>query len=419
MVVAVLGCGLVALRTSADAAEPHDDRRMAVMAIYQKQVYPFLQTYCVACHGAQKHKGDVDFESVASAEAALGASALWKTCTEKLAAREMPPEKERRQPSDEERALIAGWLRSVRRLSPRDPGISAFRRLSRAEYANSLHDLLGCDPQVAAELPADVVGEGYNSSISPLLMEKYLLIADEVLDQLIKPDQLVLKWRAGQLDAVTGARREEGKPDGGERRFSGPGEVTAVIPAPVDGTYTIRVKASTEKLGKDPAKLAVRIDGQVVGELKVTAPPRSPAVVTVTVRLAAGKARLSLLMANPYVDPEPPKKDPAAQAAPRAGAARPKPPATPAARQGATARPADAPAAPASADGQLLRTVTIEELEVQGPPGALASPAQRRLLVAVARQGRDQGRGRPAHRRGLRAARLPPPAGGRRDRGAA
>ncbi len=378
----ILIAALFPLRAVAGAAEPSTgDTRQAVLSAYEQQVHPFLKTYCATCHNAQKHKGDVDFESVAGAEAALAKPALWKTCAEKLATREMPPEKERKQPSDAERGVVAAWVRSVRRLSPRDPGVSAIRRLSRAEYANSLHDLLGCDPQVAAELPADVVGEGYNNSISPLLMEKYLLVADEVLDQLIKPDQLMLTWRAGQLDAIVGAQREEGRPDGAERRFTGPGEVTALIPAPVDGTYTIRVKASAEKLGRDPAKLAVRIDGQVVGELKITAAPKTPAVQTLTIKLAAGKARLSLLMANPYVEVEAPKKDPAAQVVTKPGATKPKPPTvTPAKPGGVTKQAAGAAGA---GDGQQLRIVTIEDIEVLGPPGALASPAQRRLLVAM------------------------------------
>jgi hypothetical protein len=53
----------------------------------------------------------------------------------------------------------------------------------------------------------------------------------------------------------------------------------AVIPAPADGTYTIASGASAERTtNKEPARLAIRIDGQVIGELKITAPSKYPAV---------------------------------------------------------------------------------------------------------------------------------------------
>ena len=362
------------------AATALEQLRKGSARAYEQQVAPLLSTYCVSCHGPEKHKGDINFAAIATGAAALTEQATMKNCATKLLAREMPPEKEHKQPSDAERETIMAWVAGLRRLAPRDPGPGIIRRLSRVEYANTLHDLLGVDPKVAADLPNDSVGEGYNSTISPLLMEKYLLVADEVLDQLIKPDHMSLSWKAGQLDAIIERKAQEGKPDGAERRLSGPCEVTAVIPAPVDGTYTITLRAAAEKSSsREPARLAVRVDGQVVGEVKITATPKYPANYSVTFKLSTGKAHLSLLMANPFVE------DAAAPTAAKSGAlSAPAPSPKPAADKSAVK-----PAAPPTG-GPEMRTVVLESVEVAGPPASLPSEAQRRLFVAL--PGKDLGK---------------------------
>ena len=52
------------------------------------------------------------------------------------------------------------------------------RRLNRAEYNNTIRDLVGLDLHPADDFPSDDVGYGFDNigdvlSISPLLMEKY------------------------------------------------------------------------------------------------------------------------------------------------------------------------------------------------------------------------------------------------------
>ncbi len=351
------------------ASDPTDQIRSTLVSGYEQQVLPLLKTYCFACHGKDKQKGDINFSSYSNGNAAVGNLRLWKSCAAMIAAHEMPPEKETKQPTAAERTLLIAWIRDLKRLLPRDPGSGIIRRLSRREYANTLHDLLGVDPKVADELPSDAVGEGFDSSIPPLLMEKYLLVADDVLDQLIRPDQLQIKWNAGQLDATIGLEHapQKGKADGAEVRFAGPGEVNSVIPAPVDGTYTIRIRASAEKTtSKEPARLAVRIDNQVIGELRVTAAPKNPAVYTVTCKLTAGRSQLSVLTANPYVEaiPEPTKP---AGGQPTPVADKPKPATPPVTGK----------------DGRPVRTVIIDTIEITGPPGGRQSDAQKRLFVAM------------------------------------
>jgi len=388
---------LLAGVTWAGDAPPADSleaRSELVRTNYETQVYPLLKTYCFACHGPEKHKADINLANLATGHAVvnLNQSAI-RHCISKLVVREMPPEKEA-QPTDEERKRIVDWLASLKRLSPRDPGPGTIRRMSRVEYANTLHDLLGVSPTVAAEMPNDAVGAGFNSAISPLLMEKYLLVADEVLDQLIRPEQARLKFTAGQMDVVANGKIEAGKADGGERRISGAGQVVTTFPAPSSGTYTFVIKAGAERLGKDPLRLAVRCDNQVVGELKITADLKNPAPYTLTCQLPVGKTSLALIVVNPYVDPaelpKPPTPPAATPPKPPAAAPPPKPPTPPPAPPGKP--PVKPPAPPAKPPPPpppppptppTARTLVIDTIEITGPPAAAQTPAQKRLFVAT------------------------------------
>jgi hypothetical protein len=63
--------------------------------------------------------------------------------------------------------------------TPKDPGRVTVRRLNRAEYNNTVRDLLGVDLKPADEFPADDVGYGFDNigdvlSVQPILLEKYL-----------------------------------------------------------------------------------------------------------------------------------------------------------------------------------------------------------------------------------------------------
>ncbi|MBM3847350.1 MAG: DUF1592 domain-containing protein, partial [Verrucomicrobia bacterium] len=70
----------------------------------------------------------------------------------------------------------------------KNPGPFVMRRLSKVEYANTLHDLYGVNTSIADSLPDEVVGEGYLNSISPLQSELFLEIANDVVGQVVAPE---------------------------------------------------------------------------------------------------------------------------------------------------------------------------------------------------------------------------------------
>ncbi len=378
LVLALVLTGAAAFLAASDGTVERTPLQLVERACEQ-HVLPVLRTYCMDCHDRDQAKGDIDFSNLRSGVDALIDRDLVLHGIDKLLAHEMPPST-KPQPSEDQRRAIAEWLTSLRRLSPPDPGPNAIRRMSRAEYANTLHDLLGADPAVAAELPADTVGAGFDSSISPLLMEKYLLVVDEVLDRAIRPGQMIVRWNGAQLDAIVASAVDPGKDDGLERTLTGAAQVVASIPAPIDGTYTVRVRAASDRIGREPVRLAVRVGNQIVGELKITAPSKAPGTYSLSCKLPAGKAALALIIVNPAVEAEP---APAVKAKP----AKTKPAAKrkPASADQPAAEPAkDAvPAAPVAPPIPMERSAIIHSVEVAGPPAALASDVQRRLFVAM------------------------------------
>ena len=176
--------------TATRAAGETDDAdwakaRAEAMKTYKGQVAPFVSTYCTVCHGGKKQKGGVNLQNAVKNPDSHSSRLLFKRAATQIKSHDMPPDDEDKQPSDLERKAIVDWIGGMKYLSPKDPGFFVIRRLNRVEYGNTLHDLFGVDPQIAHELPDEVFGAGYTNSLSPLLMEQYLAVANEAMNKII------------------------------------------------------------------------------------------------------------------------------------------------------------------------------------------------------------------------------------------
>src|ERR1041384_4580588 len=65
-----------------------------------------------------------------------------------------------------------------------DRGPAVIRRLTRLEYRNTLHDLLGSSPAIAGAFPVEERRLGFDNNgaalgTSPVLIEQYLLAAEK------------------------------------------------------------------------------------------------------------------------------------------------------------------------------------------------------------------------------------------------
>ena len=153
----------------------------------KNEVSPFLSIYCLRCHTDNRRNGDVTFQGLLKNPDGPAFQKLWKQASAQIAAHQMPPAGEDKQPSEKERKAVIDWVTGMKNLLPKDPGPFVIRRLNKREYGNTLHDIFGVDPAIARDLPEEVLGAGYTNTLSPLLIEKYLSIANDVLDKSFAP----------------------------------------------------------------------------------------------------------------------------------------------------------------------------------------------------------------------------------------
>ena len=118
---------------------------------------------------------------------------LWGRLAEYVEAGDMPPEG-RPQPTQAEveqmTRAIEEVLSNVDCGRETDPGRVTMRRLNRAEYNNTIRDLVGIDFHPADDFPSDDVGYGFDNigdvlTLPPLLFEKYLAAAEATAEKAI------------------------------------------------------------------------------------------------------------------------------------------------------------------------------------------------------------------------------------------
>jgi mono/diheme cytochrome c family protein len=193
-----LGSGVMAMALVAFAfsltlpctAEPAEDPDFAALQVdarksFKDVVTPFVNSYCSRCHGQDRQKGGINFGPALKNPGETASSKRWKQALVIVKSHDMPPDSADKQPTDEERQKFLTGIGKIKFLSSKDPGPFVIRRLTKVEYGNTLHDLLGVDPAVADELPDEVFGEGYLNTLSPLQSEQYLAIANDVLDRVL------------------------------------------------------------------------------------------------------------------------------------------------------------------------------------------------------------------------------------------
>ena len=187
LALALVGFALALPTAVAVAAEEQDSASLQAESkkVFKDRVTPFLNTYCTQCHGLYKMEGGITFVPALKTPGVPSSTKLWNQAVANVKAHDMPPEDSKKQPTDEERQMFVDWVGTIKFLSPKDPGVFVIRRLTKVEYGNTLRDLFGVAPAVAAELPDEVFGEGYLNSMSPLQSEKYLAIANEVLERIL------------------------------------------------------------------------------------------------------------------------------------------------------------------------------------------------------------------------------------------
>lgn len=157
-----------------------------IRADQAKDMAVYLEQHCVKCHGPEKQKGKLRLDNLAKPPEELE---RWQEVLEAIEYGDMPPKEEKR-PGADETALFKKIVTAGLKGSGEGPSV-AVRRMSRYEYENTVHDLLGIDTPLAELLPEDSRTQGFDNvaeglSLSSVLIEKYLEAANAAYDGTIR-----------------------------------------------------------------------------------------------------------------------------------------------------------------------------------------------------------------------------------------
>jgi len=268
-------------------------------SLFAKSIQPFFSANCYVCHSAQLKSGGVNLEAYQTAASVTQEREKWELILEKLRTGEMPP-KPRPRPNEAELKTVIAWIegefaRADRLIKP-DPGRVTARRLNRAEYNNTVRDLLGVNFRPADDFPQDDAGYGFDNigdvlSLSPVLMEKYLAAAEKVArTALLGPEQikptLVQRRAQGRRLVPTNTPLLDYDLTG----LTLPNAVHVTHRFPVDGEYIINaIVGGTRPGGSAPLQIALWVDGEQVQVLELD--PAAEASFSLEQQELSGNAR--------------------------------------------------------------------------------------------------------------------------------
>jgi len=178
---------VLALTLVSPAQADEEALRADAKKTFKEKVGPFVEKYCIRCHGSRPKAG-INLKSALKCPGSASSFLHWKKAVANVKVHDMPPEDVSKVPTDEERLQFIEWIGKLKYLAPRDPGPFVIRRLTKVEYGITLHDLYGVDPSIVDSLPTEVAGAGYLNSISPLQSELFLDIANKVVAQVVAPE---------------------------------------------------------------------------------------------------------------------------------------------------------------------------------------------------------------------------------------
>jgi cytochrome c553 len=237
---------------------------------FAESIRPVLAENCGTCHSPKNPKNPANFLRASTAADMETNRSLWRDVAAQLRNRTMPPVATKL--TEQDRLRVSSWIDNQLRQTACNAGDFAgpavVRRLNRREYHNTIRDLLGIDFDVSAIFPADGTGgAGFDTNgetlyIPPLLMERYMEAAQQILDRVLITPPLLRNFTAHEMlpspAPAAGAAETV--------RTLAPGEAISVtIPIYLEGDYDIRAFVTRQDV---PAKVELRVDGAEMGELK-------------------------------------------------------------------------------------------------------------------------------------------------------
>jgi len=260
----------------APASKPESD-----WPAFQKTVLPFLAKHCFECH-TDKKSGDVRLDQFQDDKSLAKGLVTLERVRVVLRKQAMPPKKGPQPEADAVKSVLA-WLETFSERMERASRLDrvTLRRLNRAEYNNTVRDLLGVHFRPGDDFPADVPAHGFDNvgsvlSVSPVLVEKYLAAAEKVSRtalfgaELMKPERVAHQpfCAADAFSKNTNVKFEYD-----ETGMSLPSALHVTQRFAVAGEYNLRaIMRGWRPVGSNPVELAFWIDGKKVHEAKIAVP---------------------------------------------------------------------------------------------------------------------------------------------------
>ena len=240
---------------------------------YEQHILPILEDNCYECHGDGADRGGVALDDFADYKTLTSDIDLWHHVWRNLRAQTMPPSDEP-QPTPEDAAIVRAWIeRDVFKVdcNTPDPGRVTARRLNRTEYKNTVKEIFGVDYDVEEEFPPDDSGYGFDNvgdalSLSPLLLEKYLSAAADIVGEIVHTDGPQIPthtiWNGNFKDA-SGNKTDHRLPFAKESALVGKIKITH------PGPYSLILQGSVGDASKFTSATAtgiLKIDGKEISK---------------------------------------------------------------------------------------------------------------------------------------------------------
>ncbi|MEC9071261.1 MAG: DUF1592 domain-containing protein, partial [Myxococcota bacterium] len=187
-----------------------------------------------------------------------------------------------------------------------DPGRVTLHRLNRAEYNNTVRDLLGTEIQPADDFPNDDHGYGFDNnadvlSMSPLLFELYEHAAEILIAETMKipvTEPTTFHFEAEDVEHTTG-----GASGADAWNIWSNGEALGVAHLPASGTYTMTAYGYGQQAGPDDVEMTFSIDGTIVAEITVTNDAQTPQEFEASFYAEEGLRQIGVGFANDFYIP--------------------------------------------------------------------------------------------------------------------
>ena len=231
---------------------------------FEKTVAPTLSKTCSPCHNEKSAAGGLDIAAFTKPASLTESRDGWEIILRKLKSGQMPP---RGIPRPAQMDEIIGFLDGQINSGAPDPGRVTARRLNRAEYSNTIRDLLAVDFRAEKSFPTDDLGSGFDNvgdvlTISPVLMEKYMAAAQRISERALGTVALPKPLETEYAVKFKNVQRLDSSNIEGSVRID------------FDGEYEIRFGLQGERhADAKPVKLAFYMDGKMLQSMMVETKP--------------------------------------------------------------------------------------------------------------------------------------------------